>query len=659
VLPPQHIERVERSRQDILQAIGEAPELAVVRCLEGCQDKLNWAGTRALLSSRAYREIDADELARSSGHTALICGSGGFCHPYHEIMPHVLAVAELRFERVIILPSTFDTSVDEVRSSLEHTQAVIFTREQESYSQLQPLCDARLAYDCAFFFDYTPYMRTGTGVLHALRTDAESAGEHPIPPTNDDITLTAGTLEIWLQNIARHELIRTDRAHVMIAAALLGKTVEFCASSYFKIPAIVDYALPGFPLRRLPSVTTRAGSLAHLVPSPFAPQVKALRHRLRDSAEAKPPPRQSRDPGGAPRVTAVILSHNRPELIQGALHSLLQETRIPVSVLVIDNNSEVRTQRLLTEAYSEHPQIELHFSDRNLGCAGGRQLGAESTNSEFVLFLDDDAELMPGALGHLIGELDRHPSSGAVSALVAIPDGRVSHSGGSHNESKEMVTFTLCASGLSIFDPDIPASGPCDWVPGTACLIRTSLLSEFPLDSGMLAYYEDTEWCFRIGRIRPACFRRSRDALVLHHAGPGPWGRTDFSGRANLVRYISAAAHFYRRHGLLLRVPGGDVFAIMPELTRTDETLDLAGARLVMELASTHSTDWLLTEWMSGGLDPVLGVERTALADQLHDCQLAVNALRAALATALADLAAAQHLDIQSRQEGHARPRGT
>jgi len=632
--PDSHLEHLQRSREEILGAIGEPPDLTFVRGTGNIGDQLSWAGTRGLLSEHAYQEIGVDELPAANGHTVLICGVEGFCNSYHELMPHVLAVAEMRFERVILLPSSFDTSVDAVRDALEHTQAVIFARERESYGQIQSLCDAQLAHDCAFFFDYAPYMQAGSGILLALRTDHESAGERPIPPENDDISATAGTLERWLQMISSHELIRTDRAHVLIAGALLGKTVEFDSGNCFEIGAIADYALSDFPVRRLQSATPGRAP-ARVAPCPCSQETEVLRERLRARAKIhRPPPIEHlRDSVGAPRVTVIILSHNRPELLLGTLHSVLCETTIPVSFLIIDNGSEARTRRRLAEACAEHPQIRLHLSDRNLGCAGGRRLGVELTDSELVLFLDDDAELIPGALAHMISELDRHPDSGAVSATVAIPDGRVSHSGGWYSESKEMVSFVLGASGLAFDDAAIPPSGPCDWIAGTASLIRTSLLREFPLDDAMLAYYEDNEWCLRIGRARADCFRRSREALVLHHAGPGPWGRMDFTGRAKLVRFIAAAAHFYRKHGLLLRIPGVDVFAIMPELTRSDGTLDLMGARIMMALASTHSADWLLMEWMNGGFDRVLGVERTRLGNELHACRLEANALRAELAS--------------------------
>jgi hypothetical protein len=43
----------------------------------------------------------------------------------------------------------------------------------------------------------------------------------------------------------------------MIAAALLGKAVEYSTSSYHKVPSIADYALKSFPVRQQPSRSER------------------------------------------------------------------------------------------------------------------------------------------------------------------------------------------------------------------------------------------------------------------------------------------------------------------------------------------------------------------------------------------------------------------
>lgn len=612
-----HFEHLQRSREEILGEIGEHPDLVLIRGFGNRGDELIWAGTRNLLEVLVYREIGVAELPSARGHTALICGGGAFCRSFHELMPHVLAMAELRFERVIVLPSSFDTSVDVVHDALQRSQALVFAREQESYRRIQALCDARLAHDCAFFYDFSPHRTTpGRGTLNAFRNDEESTGEHALPPDNDDISMTAVSLDAWLRRIAAHELIRTDRAHVMIAAAMLDKRVEFISGSYFKVPAIAEYALSGFPVTRLDAGRTAFEACAEhararLAPTPCSPEAQATRAHLKARAEAilAPLPHTPGDAHGDPRVTTAILSHERPEMTLGAIHSVLETTEqagIPVSLLVIDNNSSERTRQILSAVCGEHPSIELRFSDRDLGCAGGRGLALELATSELVLFLDEATELMPGALAQMLSELDHHPEAYAVGATVLLPDGRVSHSGGWYRESRELVRFTLAHAGSTLEQGELPPSGVCDWIPGTAALVRRGLFEQFPLDPGMGPSCEDVEWCLRVADTRPGCFRRCREALVLHHAEQRPLDYSDLRVRARVIDMIATAAHFYRRHRRLLRAPDVDPFALLPELVQPDGTLELASARILMELASTHDGDWLLLKWMNGGLDPLL-----------------------------------------------------
>ena len=163
-----------------------------------------------------------------------------------------LPVIETKFERVIIMPSSFDISVPSVRSTLATTKALVFARERKSFDDICPLCDAKIAYDCAFFFDYRPYLRHGEGCLVSYRTDEESVFG-VVPESNHDISKSCSSLDEWLWTIARHAVVKTDRAHVMIAGALLGKAVDYWTSSYHKVPSIADYSLKSFPVRRIES----------------------------------------------------------------------------------------------------------------------------------------------------------------------------------------------------------------------------------------------------------------------------------------------------------------------------------------------------------------------------------------------------------------------
>jgi exopolysaccharide biosynthesis predicted pyruvyltransferase EpsI len=247
-----------------LHEISGAPDVTFIRAGGNIGDHLIYAGTRRLLSGTFYREVVARrrnaagqelpgvrKIRGARGHTALITGGGAWCQPYHNTWPELLPIIDERFERVIVLPSSVDTSVDEVREALAQTNALVFARERESYRQLRELCRTEIAHDCAFFFDFKPYRRRGEGLLTAYRTDAESASGGQTPPGNNDISRYCDSLDLWLWTIARYEVVETDRAHVMIAAALLGKKVRYRPSGYHKVPAIAEYALKGFPVERM------------------------------------------------------------------------------------------------------------------------------------------------------------------------------------------------------------------------------------------------------------------------------------------------------------------------------------------------------------------------------------------------------------------------
>lgn len=260
---------IDASRQKLLREISGSPDVTFVSHLLGNMgDYLIHAGTRQLLSGTFYEEArfrwskeaivsghrrgaDIRGLRGVRGHTALVTGGGGWCGPFHRTMPTVLPLIERRFEKVIVLPSSVDTSVVKVRKALARTNALVFARERESYRQLQELCKTDIAHDCAFFFDFGPYRRRGKGLLTAYRTDAESTSHGETPPGNNDVSVSCKSLDEWLWTIARHEVVETDRAHVMIAAAMLGKKVRYHASNYHKVPAIAEYTLEGFPVERL------------------------------------------------------------------------------------------------------------------------------------------------------------------------------------------------------------------------------------------------------------------------------------------------------------------------------------------------------------------------------------------------------------------------
>jgi flagellar biosynthesis chaperone FliJ len=134
-------------------------------------------------------------------------------------------------------------------------------------------------------------------------------------------------------------------------------------------------------------------------------------------------------------------------------------------------------------------------------------------------------------------------------------------------------------------------------------LTRRELFREFSLDPVMSPYFEDNEWCYRVSKARPDCFRRSREALVLHLAQPKNWGGSDFASRSQTVDLLASFARFYQVHGRLL---GPWLFHHAQQLCADDGSCDLSAARILMELVAAKGSDWTLMAWMNGDLDSLL-----------------------------------------------------
>ncbi len=221
---------LRRSRVELLAALQGAGSVTFIRSWGNIGDELIYAGTRQLLAGVPHAEVSVRDVDEVEGELGVLSGGGAWCEPFHEVLPAALPRIEERFERVVVFPSSFDPRVEAVREALRATRSRVFAREPEFYTLIRGLCDAELAHDCAFFFDYHPYRRPGSGLLLAFRTDAESTLDR-LPEGNLDISVTCANLDEWLRTIAAHEEVHTDRAHVMLAAAMLGKRVRYRSSA--------------------------------------------------------------------------------------------------------------------------------------------------------------------------------------------------------------------------------------------------------------------------------------------------------------------------------------------------------------------------------------------------------------------------------------------
>jgi rhamnopyranosyl-N-acetylglucosaminyl-diphospho-decaprenol beta-1,3/1,4-galactofuranosyltransferase len=104
-------------------------------------------------------------------------------------------------------------------------------------------------------------------------------------------------------------------------------------------------------------------------------------------------------------VWAVVVTHNRKELLRECLDGLAAQTRPPERVVVVDNASDDGTDAMVRQ---EFPDVELIRLDSNEGSAGGYHEGmkrAHAEGAEWMWLMDDDTIPEPAALAELLAAL--------------------------------------------------------------------------------------------------------------------------------------------------------------------------------------------------------------------------------------------------------------
>ena len=97
-----------------------------------------------------------------------------------------------------------------------------------------------------------------------------------------------------------------------------------------------------------------------------------------------------------PKVTVIIPTYNRAAYLRHAMASVVAQTFTDWEIVVVDNASQDNTREVVEECKEMPIQYIRHESNR--GGAVARNTGITHSRSEYIAFLDDDDEWLPGKL---------------------------------------------------------------------------------------------------------------------------------------------------------------------------------------------------------------------------------------------------------------------
>lgn len=211
------------------------------------------------------------------------------------------------------------------------------------------------------------------------------------------------------------------------------------------------------------------------------------------------------------------------------LEALQQNTYTPLTVIVVDNGS---TDDSVSKIRAAHPEVALLESGKNLGFAGGNNIGiryALALGAKYVWLLNNDTKPAPDALAALVTKAltDRH--IGAVASVCYYADA-------------PSVVQAWAGTRVNLWVGYVRNSTQPhedEWFEalyGASLLIAGDALRDAGLlDQVFFLYWEETEFCLRL-RKRGWRIAAAPDSKILHKVNASTQG-----DKLVLDRYFTAS----------------------------------------------------------------------------------------------------------------------
>src|SRR3989344_5024507 len=192
-------------------------------------------------------------------------------------------------------------------------------------------------------------------------------------------------------------------------------------------------------------------------------------------------------------VSAVVITRNRRKDLTDCVNSLLKSDYKNIEIIVIDNGSDEPINNWFKGKF---PRVKLITSTKNLGAAGGRNLGIEYCSGTHILFMDDDAIAEAKMISSLVRILKKDKLTGIVQPIIYDKFQKKLLDGAGHDIS--LLTGRIKAWGAKEKDlgqynflREIPLSG-CIW------MVKKDVINKIGnYDERYFIPYEDSDFSFR------------------------------------------------------------------------------------------------------------------------------------------------------------------
>lgn len=264
-----------------------------------------------------------------------------------------------------------------------------------------------------------------------------------------------------------------------------------------------------------------------------------------------------------PLLSIIIINWNTCALIAACLHSVAAEAQAlvqamftpgtneqqVVETIVVDNASTDGSVAMLHSAF---PWVQLVENSENVGFAAGNNQAVSRCHGRYLLLLNSDTVVLPGAFKSLIDLMEHNPAVGAAGARYLNPDGSLQPSCYPEPTLGRELWRLFHLDRLRAYGTypmaqwSVTAARPVDIVQGAALLLRREIVAEMELfDTSYFMYSEEVDLC---RRIRQAGWQIwwAPAATIIHYGGQST---RQVALLMFLQLYRSKVLYFRKNHG--------------------------------------------------------------------------------------------------------------
>jgi len=206
------------------------------------------------------------------------------------------------------------------------------------------------------------------------------------------------------------------------------------------------------------------------------------------------------------------------ESIKKHIHDIAYE------IIIVDNASLNSEALLLQQRY---PGTKVIPSEKNLGFAGGNNIGMQQAQGEYLLLLNNDTYFKDNSICRMIELLKQNPQIGMVSPLIkyARDEQTIQYAG-----FTPLSPITLRNKGIGCGEPDngqYASAYRTAFAHGAAMLLKKDLPEIIGyMPEIYFLYYEEMDWCTHLGRkgyeiwVEPRCIVYHKESCSTGQDSP-------------------------------------------------------------------------------------------------------------------------------------------